>query len=63
MRDGAGMAERPKGSGSARFYLSTARKDTLPMAQVGGTFPSLSDGIKKTVPKPTGKPKGGKKAK
>ena len=56
------MSERPKGSGSARFYLSTARKDTLPMAQVGGTFPALSDGIKKTVPKPA-KAKPGKKAK
>jgi hypothetical protein len=33
------------------------------MAQVGGTFPALSDGIKKTVPKPAGKPKGGKKCK
>jgi len=55
-------SERPKGSGSARFYLSTARKDTLPMAQVGGTFPALSDGIKKTVPKPA-KAKPGKKAK
>lgn len=33
------------------------------MAQPSGAFPALYDGIKKTIPRPTVKPKGGKKSK
>ncbi len=46
------LPERVKGSGSTRFHLSQAKKDT--MTQVRGTNPDLYTNTKKT---PKGKPK------